>query len=135
MGIFAHATPPEAADPEGVRGRVEGIATLMRSRLGARGDTLHDLLHHSGHALPAPVRTEAAYLAECADLAGHPRLIQRLDCARLRRAEETCRLHLESLSRWQRRGAVALAALRRVAVIGLATAALVLGLAMWRGLI
>ena len=135
MGIFARATPPEAADPEGVRDRVEGITTLMRSRLGARGATLHELLHHSGRALPADVRTQAAYLADCADLAGHPRLIQRLDGARLLRAEETCRTHLESLGRWERRGATALAALRRLAVIGLATAALALALAIWRGLI
>ena len=135
MGLFARATPPTAADPDGVRGQVNGIAALMRTRLGARGIDLRETLHHSGHALPHAVRTEATYLADCAEMAGHPRLIQRLDQARLAHAEEACRTHLETVGRWSRRGAAALTALRRVALIGLATAALAVGLALWRGLL
>ncbi len=135
MGMFSRPAPTAATDPEEVRARVDGIAALMRSRLGAHGTSLRETLHHSGHELPEAVLSEAAYLSDCAELAGHPRLIQRVDPRRLAEAEDTCRTHLEAVSRWSRRWAAAAAVLRRLVVVVLATAALALGLALWRGLL
>ncbi|MGY6411953.1 MAG: hypothetical protein ACXIUV_13135 [Alkalilacustris sp.] len=134
MGLFSRHIPA-ATDRAQACAQADGIAVLMRARLGARGADLREVLSHSGHDLPRAVRREAEVLAQGAELARHPRLIQRLDAERMAEAERVCREHLEALGPWARRGAAALAVLRRVAGIGLATGALAVGLAVWRGLL
>ena len=125
----------DAPAPGEVQDRAAAIAGLMRARLGARGADLEDTLRHSGHRLPRKVQDAAADLARWAAEAGHPALHARLDHTQIARAEALCRRHLQRIGRWSRRGEVALAALRRLAGIGLVTTALALGLALWRGLL
>lgn len=111
------------------------IAALMEERLGARGGSLEEKLRHRGRRLPPAVRAEAAFLARCVAEAGNPALFMRLDHARIGQAYDLCLRHLKSVNRWERRAGLVWALLRRLAVIAMGVAALVLALAWWRGVL
>lgn len=111
------------------------VAALMEERLGVRGDGLAAKLRRGGNQLPRDVRAEAQWLAEAAAMADNPKLLARLDQARAAKAYDTCLRHLRQARKWDRRGERAIALLGQGAVILLATAALAVGLAWWRGLL
>jgi hypothetical protein len=111
------------------------VAAMMEERLGVRGDGLAEKLRRGGGQLPREVRAEAQWLADAMAMADNPKLAARLDQARAAQAYDTCLRHLRQARKWDRRGERAMAVLGQGAVILLATAALAVGLAWWRGLL
>lgn len=111
------------------------VAALLEERLGLRGDGLAAKLKRGGRQLPRAVRSEAEWLARAAAMAENPRLAVQVDQARAAQAYDICVRHLRQARKWDRRGEMAITVMGRVAVILLATAALVVGLAWWRGLL
>lgn len=119
----------------GVLQMADRVAALMEERLGARGEGLAEKLRRCGGKLPKAVRAEAEYLVRAAAQAENPRLMAQIDQARAARAYDVCVRHLRQARKWDRRGEMLIGALGRAATILLATAALVVGLAWWRGLL
>jgi len=118
-----------------VQQMAERIAELMEERLGVRGNGLADKLRRGGRKLPARVRAEAELLAEAAAQADNPKLLARLDHARIARAYDQCLKHLRRARIWERRADAVLSLAGRLALIVIAVAALALGLAWWRGVL
>lgn len=84
-----------------IRAWADEVAVLMAQRLGGgqRGEAvdLPRMLRRRGRALPRRLRARAAWLAEAATLAGHPRIARQLDARRARAAHHALTRHLRPL--------------------------------------
>jgi hypothetical protein len=108
-------------------------AVLMRTRLGARGETLGETLRSRGRALPRKVRKAAQALVMAQDLARHPTLRQRIDRPATTRAGREVLGYLEPLGAAQRRWRLVLSILGSAAFGLLATLAGLVAVLRWRG--
>lgn len=121
---MAGLTIPEMADR---------VAGLMHSRLGIPGRDLPEKLRRGGRRLPRRVRAAAQTLAEALPLAGHPRLMRRIDPGQVAAAYQTCLDHLAPIGRAARlRGALASAG-ASMAFGLLVTGAGFVAFLVWRG--
>ncbi|MCX7890072.1 MAG: hypothetical protein N2422_10185 [Rhodobacteraceae bacterium] len=109
------------------------VGELMEDRLGLRGRSLADRLARGGRALPRRVRAAAEVLAAAEAGATQPRLVARLDHARLAEAYDICIRHLRPLGAAERRRSFVLDVLTRVATAVVVTTALVITVLVWRG--
>jgi len=116
-----------------VQQMADRVAALMEERLRMRGAGLAEKLRRGGRALPRRIRAEAELLAAAAEKAHVPKLLMQLDHERVAAAYDACVRYLAPLGRGARvRGYV----LDVAAASGLAlvvTAALVVGVLVWRG--
>jgi hypothetical protein len=119
----------------GILQMADRVAALMEERLGVRGDGLAAKLRRGGRKLPSAVLAEAEHLARVAAQAENPKLLAQIDQARAARAYDACVRHLKQARKWDRRGDMLLGVLGRAATILLATGAVAVGLAWWRGLL
>lgn len=106
---------------------------LMRARLGARGATLEQTLHHRGRRLPRKVRLAAEQLAQAEWMAGHPRLHPQLDTEQTGRAGRLLVSHLRPLGANERRWRLFLSIAASMAFALLVTLAGVFAALIWRG--
>lgn len=118
-----------------VQQMADRVAELMEQRLRVRGKGLAEKLRRGGRALPRKVRKEAAYLAECAELAQHPKVQLMLDHERVARAYDICLRHLNGIGAADRMVGALLGVAGSVAFGLLVVAGLFLAIAVWRGLI
>lgn len=116
-----------------VQQMADRVAALMEERLRVRGTGLAGKLRRGGRALPRKIRAEAELLAAAAEKAQVPKLLLQLDQERVAEAYDACVRYLRPLGRTARvRGYVMdLAAASGFAVV--VTAALVVGVLVWRG--
>jgi len=116
-----------------VQQMADRVAALMEERLRMRGTGLADKLRRGGRALPRRIRAEAELLAAAAEKAQVPKLLMQLDHERVAAAYDACVRYLHPLGRRARvRGyALDLAAASGFALV--VTAALVVGVLVWRG--
>jgi hypothetical protein len=73
------------------------VATLMETRLGARGPDLAARVAKVGYALPRPVRHATRRLAQAAVDAQNPRLLLQIDEAQVAADYDTAMRHLGGL--------------------------------------
>lgn len=109
------------------------VTSLMRERLGARGDSLEQTLRQRGRRLPRKVRRAAEELAEAETLAAHPRLRQMLDEAQIERSGRMVLNYLRPLGAGERRRRLLLSIAASMSFALLATAAGVIAVLVWRG--
>ncbi len=116
-----------------VQQMADRVAALMEERLRMRGTGLAEKLRRGGRALPRRIRAEAELLAAAAEKAQVPKLLMQLDHERVAAAYDACVRYLHPLGRGARvRGyALDLAAASGFALV--VTAALVVGVLVWRG--
>lgn len=116
-----------------VQQMADRVAALMEERLRMRGAGLAEKLRRGGRALPRRIRAEAELLAAAAEKAQVPKLLMQLDHERVAAAYDACVRYLHPLGRRARvRGyALDLAAASGFALV--VTAALVVGVLVWRG--
>ncbi|MDP3338724.1 hypothetical protein [Frigidibacter sp.] len=116
-----------------VQQMADRVAALMEERLRMRGAGLAEKLRRGGRALPRRIRAEAELLAAAAEKAQVPKLLVQMDHARVAAAYDACVRYLHPLGRTARvRGYVLdLAAASGFALV--VTAALVVGVLVWRG--
>ncbi len=74
------------------------IAEMFETRMGIKGDGLDAKLRRHGRQLPRKVLGAAQFLAEAADMAGHPKRHTRLDPERAAQAYDICARYLKSAS-------------------------------------
>ncbi|AMY70679.1 hypothetical protein [Frigidibacter mobilis] len=116
-----------------VQQMADRVAGLMEERLRIRGAGLAAKLRRGGRALPRRIRAEAELLAAAAEKARVPKLLVQMDHERVAAAYDACLRYLAPLGRGARlRGYLLdLAAAAGFALV--VTAALVLGVLVWRG--
>ena len=116
-----------------VQQMADRVAALMEERLRIRGTGLAEKLRRGGRALPRRIRAEAELLAAAAEKARVPKLLMQLDHERVAAAYDACVRYLAPLGRGARvRGYVLdLAAASGFALV--VTAAMVVGVLVWRG--
>ena len=78
-------------------------ATLLREKLGARGEDLKSALNRARPRLPRRIYRQGMVLAAAEPLAGHPRLRLTLDHAALGKAAGEVRAHLDAIDLADRR--------------------------------
>lgn len=111
------------------------VAELLASRLKLRGEDLDDKLRRGGRLLPRRVRLSAEELAVAAAAARNPRMLVRVDQARAARAYDICLRHLQPMGGSARRRAYLLTILTSAGYAVVLTAALVVAVIAWRGLV
>lgn len=116
-----------------VQQMADRVAALMEERMRIRGTGLAEKLRRGGRALPRRIRAEAELLAAAAETAQVPKLLIQMDHERVAAAYDACIRYLRPLGRTARvRGYVLdLAAASGFALV--VTAALVVGVLVWRG--
>lgn len=108
-------------------------AMLMRTRLGARGETLEQTLRQRGRRLPRRIRHAAEQLSEAELMAGHPRLRVLLDTAQVERSGRLLIAHLRPLGAAERRWRLFLSIAASMSFAFLVTVAGVIAVLIWRG--
>lgn len=116
-----------------VQQMADRVAGLMEERLRVRGQGLATKLRRGGRNLPRKVRNEAALLAAAADQARSPKLMLQLDHERVSRAYDTCVRYLSPLGRGARAKTYVLDLAASLGLVVVVTAALVIGVLVWRG--
>jgi hypothetical protein len=111
------------------------VAALIEERLGVRGRGLEDKLRRAGRRLPKRVRTAGDLLAEAAAMAQNPKLLVRVDEARVAEAYDICLKYLNKLNKGDRRKGAILGVAASVAFSILVVAVLVVAFLYWRGLV
>lgn len=111
------------------------IAGLMQDRLGVGGKGLAEKLRRGGRLLPRKVHSEAETLAAAAAMAENPKLLARLDQARMQQAYEACAKHLGGVNRWGRAKGTTLDVASSIAFRLLVVTGLLIWVLRMRGLI
>jgi hypothetical protein len=111
------------------------IAGLMQDRLGVGGKGLAEKLRRGGRLLPRKVHAEAEVLASAAAMARNPKLLVRMDQARLTQAYEACAKHLGGVNRWGRAKGTTLDVASSIAFRLLVVTGLLIWVLRLRGLI
>lgn len=109
------------------------VAKLMGNRLNVKGRGLRKKLRYGGKALPRRIRHEAEYILQALDQAQVPKLMVQTDPERLRKAHKACLAHLRPLGAGARRKGLFMQMLTSLGLAAVATAALVIGILVWRG--
>ncbi len=118
-----------------VQQMADRVAALMEERLRIRGAGLAAKLRRGGRALPRRVRAEAELLAAAAEQAQMPKLLRQLDHRRVTAAHDACLRYLRPLGRGARLRGHALDLAASAALALVVTAALVVGVLVWRGFV
>ena len=118
---------------QGIEDKAAVVADLLKHNLGARGPDLAARLKSAGRRLPRRIRREAAVLVEAERHLQSPRLMKRLDPARLEAAFQSCLQHLESVDASERRKGLALNILGGLALSAIGVFALLVTVLVWRG--
>ncbi len=105
----------------------------MRTRLGARGETLEQTLHQRGRKLPRKIRRAAEELARAEELSGHPRLRFLMDTAQVERSGRMVVNHLRPLGAAERRRRMFLSIAASMSFALLVTIGGVIAVLVWRG--
>lgn len=116
-----------------IPGLARQSALLMRSRLGASGDTLEQTLRHRGRRLPRKIRRAAEQLAQAEAMADHPRLRLLLDTAQVERSGHLLVNHLRPLGAAERRWRLFLSIAASMSFGILVTVGGVIAVLVWRG--
>ena len=93
----------QVVDSSKIETDAHSVYTLLGEKLGARGKDLSQRIRRAGRLLPRHLRAEATYLAKAAEWSRSPRLIKRIDQARVRAAHRSCVQYLEGVDRRERR--------------------------------
>ena len=109
------------------------VAELMKERLRVKGATVDDVLRRGAARLSRRERREAEYLLHQMRMAGNPKLLARMNDAKLIAAYDTLMEYLTGVAPGARRGGgfigIAGTILRTLIVVGV----LLAGFLYWRG--
>ncbi len=105
----------------------------MREKLSVRGRNLKVQAGRARRFLPKSVRSDAVFLSESVKLAENPKLLRMLDQARLDAAYQNCTRFLNGIDPSERRKAMLLSIITRLAFVVVVVFALVVTLLAWRG--
>lgn len=111
------------------------VAVLMEERLRIRGDGLEAKIRKAGRLLPAKVRAKAEYLSKASEMARNPKLLVRVDEAKVAEAYDACVRYLGQVSPGERRISALIGIAASVAFSLLVVVLLVLAVLYWRGFV
>jgi hypothetical protein len=110
------------------------VAELMEQRLRIRGKDLAEKLKKGGNRLPRDVRAAANHLAEAAHMSQNPKLLLQIDEGRVAECYDICVRHMGGSDVYKGPGMLAIVGTRALYIL-VTVAALVIGLALWRGVL
>ncbi len=116
-----------------VQQMADRVAQMMQDRLSIRGRGLDGKLRHARGVMPKRVQAEAAYLARAAETARDPRMMARIDQARIVAAYQTCMDHLNAVGRAARVTSITLSIASSVAFRLLVVFGLLVWFLVWKG--
>ncbi|MDD8021622.1 MAG: hypothetical protein PHX82_00735 [Paracoccaceae bacterium] len=122
-------------NPTTVHQMTERVSQLLVQRLGAKGHTLQARLQSRTRALPRRVRRAVELLVRAEALAASPKMIRQVDMEEISKAYDLCLRYLQPLGSGARLRGQALSIAASVLFALLVTAAAVLGVMTWRGLL
>ncbi|NJM83606.1 MAG: hypothetical protein HC844_15035 [Tabrizicola sp.] len=109
------------------------VSQLMDEKLAVRGKGLRTKLRRGGRQLPRRVQEAAMSLADAAQRAQHPKLLQLIDMTKIAEDYDICVRHLGAIDAADRRRKVMMGAVSSIAFGLLVFIALVVGFLLWRG--
>ena len=113
--------------------RADHLAALIEERLGIRGAGLQKKLRRAGRLLPKHVHRDAGILLEALHLQSSPKLARRIDDQSIARACNNVEIYLSAIDPSTRRWNRIIGFLSSNAFNILITAALLIGVLIWRG--
>jgi len=113
--------------------RADHLAALIEERLGIRGAGLQKKLRRAGRLLPKHVHRDAGILLEALHLQSSPKLARRIDDQSIARACNNVEIYLAAIDPSTRRWNRIIGFLSSNAFNILITAALLIGVLIWRG--
>lgn len=114
---------------------VDEVRAGLESKLRVRGASLQVQLRKAGRLLPRKVRSDAAYLAQGAELVRNPKLAKMVDMTKARHAHRHVLAHLETVDIGARRRDAALHLVASIAFALLVTGVLLLVVLRQRGFV
>ena len=114
---------------------LERISSLLREKLGIRGNSLEERVRHAGRTLPRYVRRAAAELVNAERMAQQPKMLLRLDPQQVSAAYHTCVTYLEGIDERALKNKALFGFAASVIVQVFVIAALALAVFWWRGYI
>lgn len=115
--------------------RADRLAGLMEERLDVRGEGLAVKYRRAARRMPRWVGREIEALIEALDLARNPKLLQRIDMARIEAGTDKAEAWLKTIDPWDRRKGIVLHWLAGNALNILLVVAVSLAIMGWRGLL
>jgi hypothetical protein len=114
---------------------LDALRRTLAERLGLGSGDLATLLGRAGRSLPRRLRPAATTLAEAERMAANPRLAARIDAARVETAARDLTDWLATQNPRERRRTALVNAAALIAFRLLVTAALVITVLVWRGIV
>ena len=118
--------------PEDIRQKADEVSALMRAQLGLRGADLARQVARAGRMMPRALRREARYLAQTVAMAENPKLVRRVDFARISRSHAQVSAFLNTQDPRQRRANAVIGVVGVIAFNLLVVAMILIGWLAWR---
>jgi len=116
-----------------VQQMADRIAGLMEERLKIGGAGLGAKLQRGGRKLPRKIRAQAQYLADMAELSGHPKIEMMMDHEKVAQAYDACIRYLNPLGARDRMTGALLGVGGSIALALLVVGAGLIAVLVWRG--